>query len=166
MSEIMTLKQIDQAAEFIRARISHKPGIGLILGSGLGGLASAVKDAEAIPFSEIPNWPQSTVLGHQGKLVCGLLEKQPVVVMQGRVHYYEGYEMDQVGLPVRVMQRLGVHTLIVTNAAGAINPAYQPGDLMLILDHIKLDRNGGFEPTAWSQFRRIWTPLSGYEPGV
>jgi purine-nucleoside phosphorylase len=146
MVEIVTLTQIDQAADFIRTRAQFQPKVGLILGSGLGDLAEAVQKANVIPFGEIPNWPQTTVKGHLGKLLIGLLEGQQVLVMQGRIHYYEGYSMSEVGLPVRVMQRLGVSTLIVTNAAGAINPTYNPGDLMLIKDHINLIGMGGLNP--------------------
>lgn len=146
MSESITLEQMDQVANFIRQRISVQPRIGLILGSGLGGLADAVEEPVNIPFNEIPSWPVSTVMGHQGRLVIGKLEGHPVMVMQGRVHYYEGYSMAQVGLPVRVMQRMGVETLIVTNAAGAVNPTFTPGDLMLITDHINLIGMAGLTP--------------------
>ncbi len=142
----VTITQIDQAADFIRARTHYQPKIGLILGSGLGELAGAVQKADLISFSSIPNWQQTTVKGHRGELLIGLLEGQQVLVMQGRIHYYEGYSMPEVGFPVRVMQRLGVNTLIVTNAAGAINPAYNPGDLMLIKDHINLIGMGGLNP--------------------
>jgi purine-nucleoside phosphorylase len=118
----------------------------MILGSGLGSLAANVEAASILPYNELPGWPVSTVLGHQGHLVTGMLEGQVVTVMQGRVHYYEGYSMAQVTLPVRVMQRLGVEILIVTNAAGAVNPAYEPGDLMLINDHVNLIGMGGLNP--------------------
>ena len=146
MVETVTLSQIDQAADFISARVHYQPKIGLILGSGLGDLADSVENADIIPFGAIPNWPQTTVKGHQGRLLVGQLENQQVLVMQGRIHYYEGYSMSEVGLPVRVMQRLGVDKLIVTNAAGAINPAYNPGDLMLINDHINIIGMGGLNP--------------------
>jgi purine-nucleoside phosphorylase len=138
MSEHLTLAQIDQAAEAVRARIVQQPSVGMILGSGLGGLANKVEGAVHIPYPEIPGWPASTVQGHQGRLVIGGLEGQTVLVMQGRAHYYEGYSMPQIGLPVRVMQRLGIGTVIITNAAGSVNPDYSPGDLMLITDHINL----------------------------
>ncbi len=118
----------------------------MILGSGLGGLAEAVNHPIFLPYSEIPSWPVSTVEGHAGRLVIGELEGKQVLVMQGRVHYYEGYSITQVGLPVRVMQRLGAHTLIVTNAAGGVNPDYVPGDLMLITDHINLPGMAGLNP--------------------
>lgn len=146
MSEFVTLAQIDEIANVIRSRSSYRPRVGLILGSGLGALAANVEQAKVIPFGELPGWPQSTVMGHQGHLVMGKLEQQVVMVMQGRVHYYEGYSMAQVALPVRVMQRLGVEILIVTNAAGAVNPDYEPGELMLIRDHVNIIGMAGLNP--------------------
>lgn len=146
MKEYLTLEEIDQAAQAVRNRTNHHPKAGLILGSGLGELADAVVGADIIPYQEIPFWPQSTVEGHKGRLVIGRLMDVEVVVLQGRAHFYEGYSMAEVTLPVRVMQRLGVETLIVTNAAGAINPEYQPGDVMLIKDHIGLVEMTGFNP--------------------
>ncbi|HSQ16797.1 MAG TPA: purine-nucleoside phosphorylase [Anaerolineales bacterium] len=146
MSETISLEQIDGIATLIRSRTSYRPRVGLILGSGLGTLAATVEEASIIPFQELPGWPLSTVPGHQGYLVFGHLGGQVVMVMQGRVHYYEGYSMAQVALPVRVMQRLGVETLVVTNAAGAVNPAYEPGDLMLITDHVNLIGMAGLNP--------------------
>jgi purine-nucleoside phosphorylase len=146
MSETISLEQIDGIATLIRSRTSYRPRVGLILGSGLGTLAATVEEASIIPFQELPGWPLSTVPGHQGYLVFGRLEGQVVMVMQGRVHYYEGYSMAQVALPVRVMQRLGIETLVVTNAAGAVNPAYEPGDLMLITDHVNLIGMAGLNP--------------------
>ena len=146
MDDTFTLGQIDKVVEVLRARTVLHPGVGMILGSGLGPLAEAVGGATIIPYSDLPFWPVSTVEGHQGRLVIGSLEGQDILVMQGRVHYYEGYSMAQVGLPVRVMQRLGIEILIVTNAAGAVNPAYQPGDLMLIVDHLNLIGMAGLNP--------------------
>ena len=140
------LQEIDEVAAAIRARTSYKPTIGLILGSGLGGLADSIQNPDLIPFHDLPHWPKSTVLGHVGRLVIGEIENQSVLVMQGRIHFYEGYSMSQVTLPVRVMQRLGIETLIVTNAAGAINPDYAPGDLMLITDNLNLVGMMGFNP--------------------
>jgi len=138
MSDFITIEQIDAAADIIRARVALRPEVGLVLGSGLGALAEAVEDPVVVPTSEIPFWPQPTVAGHQGQLVFGLLEGKAVLVLQGRAHYYEGYSMSRIGLPVRVMQRLGIHILILTNAAGGLNPAFSPGDLMLISDHLSL----------------------------
>ena len=146
LKEFFTIQEIDEAVEVIRKRTSYLPRVAMILGSGLGDLANSVERADVIAFSEIPGWPVSTVMGHQGRLVIGKLEGQVVAVMQGRAHYYEGYSMAQVGFPVRVFQRLGVEILMVTNAAGAINPAYEPGSLMLITDHLSLVTMGGLNP--------------------
>ena len=146
MKEYLTLEEIDQAAEAVRGRTTRHPRVGLILGSGLGGLADTISQADLVPYQEIPFWPQSTVQGHQGRLVIGQLMGVEVLVQQGRAHFYEGYSMAEVTLPVRVMQRLGVEILIVTNAAGAINPGYEPGDVMLITDHIGLVGMTGFNP--------------------
>lgn len=140
------LEQIEAIAVSIRERVTVLPRVGMILGSGLGGLAESVTEAVVIPYTELAGWPAATVEGHAGRLVFGRLEGQPVMVMQGRAHYYEGYSMAQVTLPVRVMQRLGVEILIVTNAAGAINPDFSPGDLMLITDHLGLAAMAGLNP--------------------
>ncbi len=110
----------------------------MILGSGLSGVADAVQDPQFVPFGELPYFPTSTVVGHVGRMVGGTLEGHPVLLMQGRVHFYEGYSMAQVTLPIRVMQRMGIGILVVTNAAGGVNPAFQPGDVMLITDHLNL----------------------------
>jgi len=146
MTEYFSLAQIDQIADLIRQRISCKPQVAIILGSGLGTLADSVQGATLIPYQELPSWPVSTVQGHRGRLVIGKLEGKDVLIMQGRSHYYEGYSIAQIGLPVRVTQRLGVGTLIVTNAAGAVNPDYPPGDLMLITDHLNLIGMAGLDP--------------------
>jgi purine-nucleoside phosphorylase len=150
MNEFFTLAQIDRITEVIRSKITRSPKAGIILGSGLGGLADSIAEAEIIPYVDLPSWPVSTVQGHQGRLVVGKLEGRDVLVMQGRTHYYEGYNMAQVGLPVRVMQRLGVEILIVTNAAGSVNPEFG-GDLDA--DHLpsQPDRNGRLESPARSQ---------------
>jgi purine-nucleoside phosphorylase len=142
----ITLAEIDHITGIVRSKIHLQPKIGLILGTGLGGLAEAVQNPTKIPYSELPGWPVSTVVGHAGRLVIGELEGQPILVMQGRTHYYEGYSMAQVTLPVRVMQRLGIQILLVTNAAGAINPDFQPGDVMLITDHLNLGGMAGLNP--------------------
>lgn len=146
MEEFLTLKEIDDVAGIIRSRTRRPPQVGLILGSGLGSLADSVEQAVNIPYEDLPGWPVSTVVGHHGRLVCGTLEGQEVLVMQGRSHYYEGYSMSRLGLPVRVMQRLGIGTLIVTNAAGGVNPAFKPGELMLITDHLNLIGMAGLTP--------------------
>lgn len=142
----MTLEQIDAATQYIRSQTQHRPSIALILGSGLGGLADSLQQADVIPYNEIPHWPRSTVEGHAGRLVIGTLDRHTVLVMQGRIHFYEGYSMSQVTFPIRVMQRLAIEILVVTNAAGAINPEYAPGDLMLITDNLNLIGMMGFNP--------------------
>jgi purine-nucleoside phosphorylase len=146
MGMSITLEEIDRIAGIIRSKIENQPHIGLILGTGLGALADAVENPTIIPYSEIPDWPVSTVVGHVGRLVAGQLDGQSLLVMQGRIHYYEGYSMAQVTLPVRVMQRLGIEILIVTNAAGAINPDFIPGDVMLITDNLNLAGMTGLNP--------------------
>jgi len=140
------LKKYQQAAQLIEGLIKHRPKVGLILGSGLGSLAEECQDAVSIPYQKIPYWPISTVQGHKGQLVCGLLEGQAVLIMQGRVHFYEGYSMEEVTFPIRVMQRLGIDTLIITNAAGGVNPTFEAGDVMLITDHLNLIGMAGFSP--------------------
>jgi purine-nucleoside phosphorylase len=146
MQTYFTLAQFDEIAGVIRSKTKVQPKISIILGSGLGSLADSLEDRTVIPFKDLPLWPVSTVPGHAGRLVIGTLEGQCVLVMQGRIHFYEGYTMQQVTLPIRVMQRLGIETLVVTNAAGAVNPEFNPGDLMLITDHINFVGLAGFNP--------------------
>ncbi len=146
MTTFVTLEQIDQAADAIRKRISTQPRVGMILGSGLNSLADSVQRAEIIPYKDLPNWPLSTVHGHAGQLVIGELEGQSVFVMQGRIHFYEGYSMSQITLPVRVMLRLGLEMMFVTNAAGGVNPEFVPGDVMLITDNLNLIGMMGANP--------------------
>ena len=146
MGDFVTREQFEEAAAAIQARTRYQPAIGLVLGSGLGALAEAVVDPDIIASSEIPYWPQSTVPGHMGRLVIGQLEGHTVLVQQGRAHYYEGLSIQQATLPIRVMQLLGVQSLILTNAAGGINPAFRPGDLMLITDHLNFLGMGGVSP--------------------
>ena len=146
MSDFITMKNIDQAADAIKARIDIEPEVGMILGTGLGDLAESVEDAVVIPNYQIPQWPISTVEGHKGRLVIGTLEGVKVFILQGRTHFYEGYSMGRITLPVRVMQRLGCDKMVVTNAAGAIDPDFEPGDLMLINDHINLIGMAGANP--------------------
>jgi len=142
----VTLEEIDRIAGVVRSKSKSQPRIGLILGTGLGEVAEAVYAPTIIPYSELPDWPVSTVVGHVGRLVIGELDGQSLLVMQGRVHYYEGYSMAQVTLPIRVMQRLGIEILIVTNAAGAIHPDFIPGDVMLITDNLNLAGMAGLNP--------------------
>ena len=132
-------RQVQEAAAYIKEKLGGRaPKIAITLGSGLGDLADHLVDAVQIPYGEIPHFPVSTVAGHKGQFVVGKLEGREVLCMQGRFHYYEGYDLKQVTLPVRVMKLLGISTLIVTNAAGGINTGFRPGNLMLIEDHLNL----------------------------
>ena len=142
----ITLEQIDEAADVVRKRSSYKPRVALILGSGLNGLADSVQKADLIPFGDLPHMPVSTVHGHVGRLVIGELEGQVVFVMQGRVHFYEGHRMGEITFPIRIMQRLGIEMLFVTNAAGGVNPDFVPGDVMLITDNLNLMGMTGANP--------------------
>lgn len=146
MSQFLTRKDIEEAVAFIKGKTGHQPKVGLTLGSGLNLLAEEVVAADIIPFGQVPGFPVSSVEGHKGQLVIGELAGKVVMVMQGRVHYYEGYPMQQITLPIRVMRALGVDTLIVTNAAGGLNPSFGVGDLMLITDHINLVGMAGLNP--------------------
>src|SRR4030095_5199150 len=146
MSTFVTLEQIDEATNVIRRRTSYRPRVGLILGSGLNSLADSVQKADIIPYGDLPNWPISTVEGHVGRLVIGELEGPIVLVMQGRIYFYEGYGMPAITLPVRVMQRLGLEMLFVTNAAGGVHPDFVPGDVMLITDNLNLMGMTGANP--------------------
>ncbi|MFN8400868.1 MAG: purine-nucleoside phosphorylase [Anaerolineales bacterium] len=146
MQKFISLAQIDEIVNVVKKKISIQPEIGMILGSGLNGLADSVQNPVHIPYSDLPNFPTSTVHGHVGRFVIGELEGKPVIVMQGRIHYYEGYTMGEVTLPVRVMHRLGVHSLFVTNAAGGVNENFVPGDVMLITDQLNLMGMSGLNP--------------------
>ncbi len=146
MPEFYTREHFARAAEYISTRTRHRPQVAIVLGSGLGGLVSEVEEADTILYSDIPDFPQCTVEGHMGRLVIGRLAGACVAVMQGRAHYYEGYSMQQVTFPIRVFQQMGVGTLIVTNAAGGLNPEFRAGDLMLIADHINLVGMAGLNP--------------------
>jgi purine-nucleoside phosphorylase len=131
--------QVSEAADFLRTRVgSLAPRIGIVLGSGLGAVAAAVTDPVIVPYGEITHFPQSTVEGHSGRMVAGLLAGVPVIVMQGRVHYYEGYTPQQVTFPMRVLGALGLKTAVLTNAAGGIQPGYRIGQLVALSDHINL----------------------------
>jgi purine-nucleoside phosphorylase len=162
--------QVMEAATVVQARSGLKPSVGLILGSGLGDLASEIRDAIGIPYEEIPHFLHSTVVGHAGRLLLGTLEDVPVVVMQGRFHFYEGYAMQALTLPVRVMRLLGAHTLVATNAAGGLNPAYRPGDFMLIRDHINFPGLAGSNPLIGPNDERLgerFPPLArAYDAGL
>jgi purine-nucleoside phosphorylase len=141
-----TIEDMDRIADEIRSRISFSPKIGMILGSGLGQLSESIQDPIIIPYHDLPGWQISTVEGHAGELVMGRLEGQEVMVMNGRIHFYEGYEMNQVTLPIRVMQRLGIEIILVTNAAGGVNQDFVPGNPMLITDHLNLLGMAGVNP--------------------
>ncbi len=130
--------QIQEAVQVIRARWPGQPRVGIILGTGLGGLAEDIADDVRIPYGEIPHFPESTVVSHAGRLVCGRLAGVSVLAMEGRFHFYEGYTLKQITFPVRVMKALGCEVLIVSNACGGMNPQYAKGDIMLIEDHINL----------------------------
>ncbi|AFM14557.1 purine-nucleoside phosphorylase [Turneriella parva] len=129
-------QEIESAANVLRARINFPLQVGIVLGSGLSDMAERAEKSVAVPYAAIPGFPQSTVEGHVGRFVGGFIEEASVLMMQGRVHYYEGYAMQQVSFGIRLMAALGVRTLILTNAAGAVNMGYKPGDFMLIQDHI------------------------------
>lgn len=146
MTQFLTSVEIHAAVDFIRQRTRYNPSLGLILGSGLNSLADTIESADIIPTHDIPNWPVSTVPGHVGRLIIGELEGQTVLVLQGRTHFYEGYSMDRVTLPIRVMAALGIGTIIVTNAAGGLNPSFEPGDLMIIRDHLNFPGMAGNNP--------------------
>jgi purine-nucleoside phosphorylase len=141
-----TLQQYDESAAYIRSHTRHRPTVGLILGSGLSGLAQQIEEANILEYEQIPHFPVSTVVGHAGRLVIGKLAGVTVCAMQGRFHYYEGYSMQSVTLPIRVMQRLGIKTLVLTNAAGGLNPSFHVGDIMLIEDHINFVGMAGVNP--------------------
>ena len=134
----MLYDQIQEAAATIRARWAKSPRVGIILGTGLGALAQNIAADIRIPYEEIPHFPRSTVESHAGRLVCGTLSGKQVVAMEGRFHFYEGYTLQQVTFPVRLMKALGCDTMIVSNACGGMNPQYQKGDIMVIEDHINL----------------------------
>jgi purine-nucleoside phosphorylase len=149
------VERLDEAASAVRARARLKPALGVVLGSGLGAFAEALEDAVVVPFREIPHFPVSTVAGHDGALVVGLVAGVPVAALKGRAHFYEGYPLEDVVFPVRVLGRLGVRTLVVTNAAGAISTAFRPGEIMLLADHINLVGNplvGPNEPALGPRF--------------
>ncbi|MDQ5822616.1 MAG: purine-nucleoside phosphorylase [Chloroflexota bacterium] len=150
MSELSD--NIKQSAAAVRERLPNgwQPDVLVILGSGLGALADEVDAVTSVPYGEIPGFVQSSVVGHAGRLVFGTLEGTRVAVMQGRVHFYEGLSLQQTTFPVRVLKELGAHTLVVTNAAGGLNPAFTPGDLMLIEDHINMLGWGGQNPLIGS----------------
>ncbi|HHN47336.1 MAG TPA: purine-nucleoside phosphorylase [Bacteroidales bacterium] len=132
------LRKVKETTEFIQAKTKFQPEAGIILGSGLGGLIREITEAISIPYEDIPNFPVSTVEGHQGRLIFGKLSGKNIVAMQGRFHYYEGYSMQEITFPVRVLKMLGIKLLILSNASGGVNPDFEIGDIMIINDHINL----------------------------
>jgi len=170
MTDIYTRAHFEQAADFIRSRTRQTPTIGLVLGSGLGGLADSIEAADVIPSADVPHWPHSTAPGHAGRLVIGKLEGKTVLVQQGRVHLYEGHSAATITFPVRVMRALGIETLIVTNAAGGINSKFKAGDLMLITDHINFTGMAGLNPLRGpnddSLGPRFPDMKDAYDPGL
>jgi purine-nucleoside phosphorylase len=135
------LEKIKTCVEFIKKRTGQEPEIGIILGTGLGGLVNEIETTHTIPYEEIPHFPVSTVVGHKGQLIFGKLGGKNVMAMQGRFHYYEGYSMQELTFPVRVMKHLGIKLLVVSNASGGMNPTFSVGDIMFITDHINLMAN-------------------------
>ena len=143
------LQAIYAARDYIRSKSSIVPEIALVLGSGLGSLADEVQVDAIFPYNEIPGFTPSTVSGHAGKLIAGTLAGKKIIIMQGRLHYYEGHSMSAIIFPVRVMYALGAKIFIVTNAAGGLNPNYAPGDIMLITDHINVQGNNPLIGANW-----------------
>ena len=141
-----TAERVAEAAKAVRARAELRPRVALILGSGLGELADEIQSPVVVPYTQIPNFPVSTVTGHAGQLVLGELQGTPVVAMRGRIHFYEGYSLREVAFPVRVLRRLGAEVLIVTNAAGGLNESFSTGDLMVLTDHLNMMGMAGQSP--------------------
>ncbi|HET8911110.1 MAG TPA: purine-nucleoside phosphorylase [Ktedonobacteraceae bacterium] len=166
----MLYDDVMEAAAFVQSRIQLKPMVAIILGSGLGDLADAIEESVAIPYAEIPHFARSTVVGHAGRLIIGKLEGVPVVAMQGRFHFYEGYSPAVLTFPVRVMQALGAETLIVSNAAGGVNLSYRPGDFMVIRDHLNLPGLVGANPLLGANDERFGERFPamarGYDPDL
>ena len=159
------LADLGEAVRFIQSKTALRPAIGLVLGSGLGAFARSLEKATAIPYGEIPRFPVSTAIGHSGELVVGHCQGVPVAVMSGRAHYYEGYTMQQVVFPVRVLGRMGVKTLILTNAAGSVNVNYKPGELMVMSDHINLmGSNPMIGPNEDQLGQRFFDMSETYDP--
>lgn len=159
------VRKIHEAAAFIRERIGDsKPEIGIVLGSGLGKIAAAVNHGVVVPYVEIPHFAKATAPGHEGKLIFGTISDKPVIVLQGRFHYYEGYSMVQVTFPIRVLADLGVKTLLVTNASGGLNRSYATGDLMIIRDHINLMPNPLTGPNMDEFGERFIDMTVAYDP--
>ena len=160
------LARLDEAVAAVRARSPLHPQVGVILGSGLGAFGDSLDEAVTLPYTEIPHFPASTVVGHGGALVLGRCRGLPIAVMKGRVHFYEGYSLEQVVFPARVLGRLGIKTLVVTNAAGAVNKTYAPGELMVIEDHINLLGNPMLGPNEEALGERFFDMSEAYDRGL
>jgi len=160
------LRRLDEAALLLRSRTPLQPAVGIILGSGLGAFADSLEGAVSVPYAEIPHFPASTVVGHGGALVIGRCKGVAVAVMKGRVHFYEGYTLEQVVFPARVLGRLGIETLLVTNAAGAVNTSFAPGDLMVIEDHVNLLGNPLVGPNEDALGERFIDMSEAYDRGL
>ena len=160
-------ERAEHAARTIRARLTVEPRIAIVLGSGLGGFADDFEDATRIPYNEIPGFSRSTVEGHSGRLVCGKVDNVPVLAMQGRVHYYEGYSLEEVTFPVRTFKLLGIKTLVLTNAAGGINVELTQGALMVISDHVNLMGDNPLRGPNDERFGPRFPDMSGvYSPAL
>lgn len=158
-----TIDDFQHTADFIQQYAAIQPRVGIVLGSGLGPLADEVQDPTQIPYHDIPNFPKGSVKGHAGRVVMGMLYDNPVMVMQGRAHFYEGIMMDDIAFPIRVMQVMGIEILIVTNAAGGINTGFSQGDIMVIRDHINFPGLAGNNPLMGKNDDRLgprFTPLT------
>lgn len=164
MSDLIS--RLDEAVSFVQKRTSHRPQVGLVLGSGLGAFADGLEDAAVVSFDEIPHVPAATVIGHSGSLVVGTVGGVAVATLKGRLHFYEGHPLSDVVFPTRLLGRLGAQTLVMTNAAGAINPDYGPGQLMVLRDHINFLGNplmGPNEEALGERFPDMSTP---YDPAL
>jgi len=162
---VTLLANLGEAVRFIQSKTPLRPAIGLVLGSGLGAFARSLEKATAIPYGEIPHFPTSTAIGHSGELVVGHCQGVPVAVMAGRAHLYEGYTLQQVVFPVQVLGRMGVKILVLTNAAGSVNVAYKPGELMVISDHINfMGGNPMIGPNEDQLGLRFFDMSEAYDP--
>jgi len=164
VSDLIT--RLDEAAAAVRSRTFLQPAIGVVLGSGLGAFGDSLTDAAAVPFDQIPHFPAATVPGHSGALVVGRAGSVPIAVLQGRVHAYEGHSLQSVVFPIRVLSRIGVRAVVMTNAAGAINAAFQPGELMILADHINLLGNPLFGPNEARLGPRFPDMSEAYDPDL
>ncbi|MDR2496099.1 MAG: purine nucleoside phosphorylase I, inosine and guanosine-specific [Tannerellaceae bacterium] len=162
----MNNEQLSATADYLLSRLPLRPLTAIILGSGLGSLADRIDKATVIPYTNIPHFSRSTAVGHKGNLICGLLDGCPVLAMQGRFHFYEGYTMKQVTYPVRVMKQLGIRNLLVSNAAGGTNPGFKVGDLMIIRDHINMAPNPLIGPNDATLGPRFPDMTRAYDPAL